>query len=477
MSTRVRPPYLGSHPSVLAVHPRRENLHLSISNTIVSPVCTATSIPLPHPLTLPPRPPTFIHLLSLSSSTPMDRRRRRPIPRPLRRPLHLLRRYLHPIDYQYLLISLTLLLLFTLLIVSLTSASDKIPLSYPPFFPYHHPANPPHSTSRSHAAKGSIAQLDQTLSAVTAHSPHHKLVIVIAVNYAFRKLALNFVCNLKRLRLFNYLILAMDHAVYQYLAARAANVFFYDPSFFSSSDATNNTITRRRLLQHDHIPSNNHLQVHPDNFGTPAFLETSRRKSILVLKVLRLGYAVLFSDVDVVWVRNPLPPILQHNRYHFVLQSDRAHLDSDTALNYNLNSGFYLVRSSQPAITAMQAIVKYAQALRRSEQKAFNYVLCGAFKDHHAGPGIRIGAEQCNYRKVGATAKLLPLDMFPNGSDDSLWQNRSDPFQRTFPRVVAVHANYVEGCARKVQRIKLIGFWFHSDEASSVDECLPLTEP
>lgn len=401
----------------------------------------------------------------------MDRRRR-PVPRSLRRPLHLLRRNLHLIDYQYLLISLTLLLLFTLLILSLTTSSENLVPLHASAPSHHH--SPFNSTSHFHAAKGSIAQLDHTLSAVTANTPHQKLVIIIAVNYAFRKLALNFVCNLKRLHLSNYLILAMDHAVYQYLAARATNVFFYDPSS-SSSINTHNT-AHRRLLQHPGIPPDVHGNIEGDSFGTAAFLETSRRKSILVLKVLRLGYAVLFSDVDVVWIRNPIPQLLQHNRYDFVLQSDRAHIDSDTALNYNVNSGFYLVRSSQSAITAMQAIIKYSQAIRRSEQKAFNYVLCGAFKDHHAGPGTRIGAEQCNYRKVGATAKLLPLDMFPNGSNDALWQNRSDAFERTFPSVVAVHANYIEGCARKVQRIKTTGYWLHSDEAGSIDECLPLTE-
>lgn len=400
----------------------------------------------------------------------MDRRRR-PLPRLLRRPLHLLQRNFHSIDCQYLLLALTLLLLFTLLILSLTSSSQT--LSFP-HAPFSHRQSPLNSTSYSHAAKGSIAQLDQTLSAVTAKSPHHKLVIIIAVNYAFRTLALNFVCNLKRLQLFNYLILAMDHAVYQYLAARATNVFFYDPSY-SSSLAAGKT-AHRRLLQHPHVPSGIHDSIQGDSFGTAAFLETSRRKSILVLKVLRLGYPVLFSDVDVVWIRNPIPQLLRHNHYDFVIQSDRAYIDSDTALNYNVNSGFYLVRSSRAAITAMQAIIKYSQAIRRSEQKAFNYVLCGAFKDHHAGPGTRIGAEQCNYRKVGATAKLLPLEMFPNGSDDSLWQNRSDAFERTFPTVVVVHANYIEGCARKVQRIKTTGFWLHSDEADSIDECLPPTE-
>lgn len=287
---------------------------------------------------------------------------------------------------------------------------------------------------------------DSPVSNATAEA-QEKLVVAIAVNYAFRHLALNFVCNLKRVGVRNYVVLAMDRTVFDYLAARGANAFFYQ------------TPGRRRLLED------------ADTFGSAAFVETSRRKSILVLKVLRLGYSVVFSDVDVVWVKDPIPELLKHD-FDFVIQSDRAHKDQDTALNYNLNSGFYLVRSTMRSVTALKAIVKYATAIRRSEQKAFNYVLCGAFKDHHAGPGLRIGAQECTYRKGGATVLALPLEAFPNGSDESLWSNASSSFVSSHPGVVAVHANYVEGRAEKVERIKRIGYWLHSEESKRPDECL-----
>lgn len=241
----------------------------------------------------------------------------------------------------------------------------------------------------------------------------------------------------------------MDRSVYGYLSTRGANVFFYEES------------PRRRLL----------AEQPEDKFGSAAFVETSRRKSLLVLKVLRLGYSVLFSDVDVVWIKDPIPYLTPH-QFDFVMQSDRHHSDLDAALNYNLNSGFYLARSSARSVTALKAIAKYAEAIRRSEQKAFNYVLCGAFKDHHAGPGLRVGAQECTYRKVGATVLALPLDSFPNGSDEDIWESRKTPFTTAYPEVVAVHANYVEGLAKKVERIKRIGFWLHSEVSARPDGCL-----
>lgn len=398
----------------------------------------------------------------------MDRRRRqncgpfyKPPFRLPRRPLQLIRRQIDTRDWQYLLVALTLFLLFILLILTLTS-DDDISVSYPSLLSRSVSTSKSHPVASfgTHAVTGSIHDLERLLRAVTNNSAHGNLVIAVAVNYAYRKLALNFVCNLKRLHLTNYIILAMDKAVYHYLAGRRAQVFFYD-------DAPR---VSRRLLSESDTSAHESPRDKEDVFGTASFIETSRRKSLLVLKVLRLGYSVIFSDVDVVWIQNPVPHLLEYNS-DFVIQSDRAHHNKDTALNYNINSGFYLVRSSKRAVTALQAIVKYASAIRRSEQKAFNYVLCGAFKDNHAGPGIRVGANECSYRSIGATAKLLSLEMFPNGSDQSLWSNSTTDFVQRYPKVVAVHANYVAGSFEKVQRIKDIGFWFHSEESLSIDEC------
>lgn len=330
--------------------------------------------------------------------------------------------------------------------------------------PSSHMQLPTHSVATHFVAQGSVKKLDELLRNLTnshnsTHTPASRLVITIAVNYAYRNLALNFVCNLKRLRLHNYIVLAMDHTVFQFLAARGANVFFY----------TIHTHSRRRLL---HVSKPMSAE---DVFGSSAFLETARRKSLLVLKVLRLGYPVVFSDVDVVWINNPIPLLLQHQS-DFVIQSDRSHTNQDTPLNYNLNSGFYYARSSPRTIIALQAIIKFSLAVRRSEQKAFNYVLCGAFKDHHMGPGSRIGANECTYRRGGATVIALPLDSFPNGSDGSLW-SASNNFSSAHPEVVAVHANYVSGRAEKVSRIRRIGFWFHSEVAHRLDECVIPSPP
>lgn len=396
----------------------------------------------------------------------MDRRRKSlssiPIDRSthLRRRRSLVQRILNHRETLYALLSLSLLTL-ALIIISFADSSAASLNIYPPLS-ISSRLHPFKSWPAPHyAGSGSTKTLDILLHNITnasnitntSNSTKHKLIVTIAVNYAYRKLALNFICNLRRLNIQNYIVLAMDRAVFDYLSVRKANAFFHILE----------AQPRRNLLAVEH--------TNPEAaFGSSAFVETSRRKSILVLKVLRLGYSVVFSDVDVVWVQNPIPSLLAHPA-DFVIQSDRSHLDHDRPLNYNLNSGFYLVRSSTRAINALQAIVRFSQAIRRSEQKAFNFVLCGAFKEAQSGPGLRIGTNECIFSRSGVKAEALPLETFPNGSNEELFVS-SKNFVEKYPKVLAVHANYVEGRAQKIDRIRRIGFWLHVDQAVDEDGCI-----
>lgn len=323
------------------------------------------------------------------------------------------------------------------------------------------------------ASSGSTKQLHILLKNITQYSgtkvktntQTSPIIVAVAVNYAYRVMALNFICNLNRLNISNYLVLAMDRAVYDYLSTRGAHVFLHEVQSILSP-------TRRKLMNVNKHDKDNKAHIEEDAlFGSAAFVETSRRKSMLLLKVLRLGYSVLFSDVDVIWVRNPIPVLTQY-KSDFVIQSDRSYKDKDAPLNYNLNSGFYLVRSSSRSVTALQAIVKYAQAVRRSEQKAFNYILCGAFKDHHAGPGLRVGNNECMYSRSQIRAEALPLDAFPNGSDERFTDASFKSISKLPPEVIIIHANYVVGQSRKVEKIQKLGFWFHSTQSTRTDGCI-----
>lgn len=279
-----------------------------------------------------------------------------------------------------------------------------------------------------------------------------RLVVALVVNYAYRHLALNFVCNLNRLGIENYLIFSLDVFAFEFFIRNKVNTFMF----------TEGEIP-------DDLGSFRYLRDKEDSFGTKAFVETSRRKSFHVLKVLELGYSVMFSDVDVAWVRNPLPQVLKKHA-DIVIQSDLSSLHKDKPRNYNINSGLYLARSNHRTITAFHAILKYSRAIRRSEQKAFNCVLCGGFKDVTSGPGLRVGRTNCIYTPHGTTVATLALEEFPNGSNPQLWIPTTN-ISKIHPCIVAIHANYTFGREAKIRRLKKIGFWFISQQTKSMKDC------
>lgn len=73
------------------------------------------------------------------------------------------------------------------------------------------------------------------------------------------------------------------------------------------------------------------------HFGSDCFLNVTKVKSRLVLQILKLGYNVLLSDVDVYWFRNPLPFLHSFGPSVLVVQSDEYKETGNLKSNLNLN--------------------------------------------------------------------------------------------------------------------------------------------
>ncbi len=174
-----------------------------------------------------------------------------------------------------------------------------------------------------------------------------------------------------------------------------------------------------------------------------------------VLRVLRLGLGVLWTDVDIYWRVDPLPAILAAIESHrserrlqskkkdvAQLASPRSALQSssglttvvaspngdcdsvDIAIQSNappgearangyrrLNSGFYLAAAGQRTVRAFEAIVAHAASTRLSEQPSFYAVLCGEDSRY-----ADAGGSACDNQDLPARSLVLSREMFPNGA-------------------------------------------------------------
>eukprot|EP00850_Spirogloea_muscicola_P010082 SM000058S18512 [mRNA] locus=s58:243830:247696:- [translate_table: standard] len=115
-----------------------------------------------------------------------------------------------------------------------------------------------------------------------------KVVILIGVTYAYRDLLINFVCRLQSLQVTNYLVVALDVDLYKFAFAQGLPVY-YDKDVGDGSKTSGEC-----------------------EFNSACFRSATKLKSRAVLKVLKAGFSVLWSDVDVVWFTNPLPDLMKY---------------------------------------------------------------------------------------------------------------------------------------------------------------------
>jgi hypothetical protein len=116
-----------------------------------------------------------------------------------------------------------------------------------------------------------------------------KIVLVSAGNFPYMRFLDNFVCYMNRLQ-FKLLVLAMDDKMHAHASQAGQNIFSYH---WNSSGVESTT---KAAL-----------------FNTPQFHTITTKKEEGVLQILKLGYSVIFIDMDIALFQDPLPYFLWKN--------------------------------------------------------------------------------------------------------------------------------------------------------------------
>ena len=117
-----------------------------------------------------------------------------------------------------------------------------------------------------------------------------KTVLITAANIAYLPFFHNFKCFLDRLG-FKALMFSMDEKIHAELGKVGGDVIF---SYYWNSGS-------------------GHATEGVALFATPQFHTITNKKKEGVLDVLRLGYDVIFADIDIALLRDPLPYLLWNN--------------------------------------------------------------------------------------------------------------------------------------------------------------------
>ncbi len=113
---------------------------------------------------------------------------------------------------------------------------------------------------------------------------NNSLIIVYAASIEYLDLTLNFYCNLKKLNVeSNSVLVAMDEKMYA-IAMDIGIPVLFDASFSDADDQSNSSC---------------------GNFRSTCFTKRTHLKTLIVVIILQSGFNILFSDVDVIWLRDP----------------------------------------------------------------------------------------------------------------------------------------------------------------------------
>ncbi|MED6180705.1 hypothetical protein PIB30_012581 [Stylosanthes scabra] len=164
-----------------------------------------------------------------------------------------------------------------------------------------------------------------------------KTIVLTTAGFSYKDMLMSWVCRLRKLSIENFIVCALDQETYQFSILQGIPVF-NDPL----------------------APSN--ISFDDCHFGTKCFQRVTKVKSRMVLKILKLGYNVLLSDVDTYWFKNPLPLLQSFGPAVLAAQSDEYNKRGPINLPRRLNSGFYYANSDGQTIAAMEKVKKNVSA-------------------------------------------------------------------------------------------------------------------
>ena len=178
------------------------------------------------------------------------------------------------------------------------------------------------------------------------------------------------------------------------------------------------------------------------DFGTPCFNLLMHQKVLFIHRNLHAYKHVIYSDLDVAWLRNPIPHLNEiHKEYSFAFQSE-----AQSVCRKILCFGFLSIRSS---IVSRYYIGILTRNLKRSASLAL----------HECDQEILNRLYQSS-RYFHRAVYVLSESLFPNGLGYKLLAKDdvdTQLTQRLQPYIY--HANFVVGLPKKRYLLQKYGNW------------------
>ncbi|XP_034711350.1 uncharacterized protein At1g28695-like [Vitis riparia] len=159
------------------------------------------------------------------------------------------------------------------------------------------------------------------------------------------------------------------------------------------------------------------------------FMKMMWRRTLFLGEVLKKGYNFVFTDIDIMWLRNPFPRLTLNQSVDLQISTDDFNGDEWSESNH-INTGFYMIKSNNKTIQLFG--MWYAQRNNSNGLKEQD-VLDGMQKD-----GV--------FRDLGVKARFL----------DSLYFSGFCKESKDFKVVTTVHATCCRSIHAKVADLTVV---------------------
>ncbi|KAG6499936.1 UDP-D-xylose:L-fucose alpha-1,3-D-xylosyltransferase-like [Zingiber officinale] len=195
------------------------------------------------------------------------------------------------------------------------------------------------------------------------------------------------------------------------------------------------------------------------DYGSQGFFNLTSRRPRHLLQLLKLGYSVMYNDVDMVWVADPF-------RY---LDGDHdVYFADDMFAVKPLNHSHNLPPPENDGQTNICSCMIFLRPTRGGKKLIRSWI--EEIQKQHWSKAAKTNdqpAFNCALRKTAKEVDLdlLPQTAFPSGG---LYFRDANWVKRTQGLHAIVHNNYIVGFQNKIQRFKDYGLWLadnHTDES------------
>lgn len=151
------------------------------------------------------------------------------------------------------------------------------------------PSPEPLESMRSFTARACGHPHPELAGLLDAVADENNTVVATTADWRYRQYVLSWVCRLRRLGVTCFIVFCLDRRLFQLLQARSINSYHMDESGAGSA-----------LLD---APGSK------ANFGTVGYTSIVQSKLRHQLSVVECGKSLIFSDVDVAWLRDVRPAL------------------------------------------------------------------------------------------------------------------------------------------------------------------------